>query len=78
MKKTSKISNNEFKSLPESSWNINIKQMSSSIVKDNISKIKLQHLIVSVSVETKMYSEYGTFRKKLKIFAQVVNHFPLE
>ena len=36
--------------------------------------IKLQHLVVAVAVETKTYSEYGSFKRKLKICATVVNN----
>ena len=50
----------------------NISKTCASIVKHSM--IKLQHLVVAVAVETKTYSEYGSFKRKLKICATLVNN----
>ena len=79
-KKTADMTEEEFQKLPESSWSRAVKNSCQSVIK-NISgvnfssaKVKLQHLIVSVAVETKTFSEAGYFKKKLAQCANIVNY----
>ena len=57
-KKTAAMTDDEFRKLPESSWSRAIKNTCQSIMlSTDMPKIKLQHLVVAVAVETKTYAE---------------------
>lgn len=63
MKKVSDLSNSEHEKLLSSSWTKHLKNTETSIVKHSL--IKLSHFIIATAVETKTYSEYDTFKKKM-------------
>ena len=74
----------EFRNIPESSWSRAVKNSCQSVIKNMLTenfssaKVKLQHLIVSVAVETKTFSEAGNFKKKLAQCANIVNYILLK
>ena len=68
------LSDDEYEKIPSCSWTKHLKNTASSVIAKNKSLIKLTHLVVATAVETRTYSEYGTFKKKLKVCADIINH----
>ena len=73
-KKVLDLSNDEYEKLPSCSWTKHLKNTANSVIAKNKSLIKLTHLVVATAVESRTYSEYGTFLKKLKVCVSIINH----